>query len=701
MNELLTNTLPKTTVIDILRHRASCQSELTGYTFLTDGETQSVSLTYQAIDLQARAIAARLQSLKAGGSRALLLYPAGLEFITAFFGCLYAGVTAVPAYPPQRHQSKHRLQAIVSDAQAAIALTTTSLQMELRERVGSELGLDSLRWIATDAIDVEDASNWQSPPLGPNDLALLQYTSGTTGKPKGVAIAHQNLLHNAAMIQHSFQDTANSTGVSWLPMYHDMGLIGGVLQPLYVGRPMVLMSPTAFIQKPIRWLQAISRYRASTSGGPNFAYDLCIQKIRAEQKTHLDLTSWRIAFSGAESIRAKTLEAFARHFKNCGFDPAAFHPCYGMAEATLMISSKRVGSSPTILPVNGVALEQNRIQQADPNAASARAIVGCGDAWLDQKVAIVDPVTLKPCSAHTVGEIWVSSPSVAQGYWRRSDESKFAFDAHFADSDEGPFLRTGDLGFIQNGELFVTGRLKDVVIIRGRNHYPQDIEWTVQSSHHAFRVGHSAAFSIAVDGIERLVIHQEIDRQALRALDADGAMRAIRQAISEEHQLQVYAIALLKPGTLPKTSSGKVQRNACKTAFLAGELASVAEWRESSVDVGEIQQSAEAMLEKLRAGRDSQQNHRARTAPDRVRSEKHQPTPEEIRCWMVANLAMYLNVKPDDVDVSDPFSQYGLDSSVALSLTSELSTWIDKELEPTIFWEYPSIEALAHYLGER
>ncbi len=698
----LVNNLEGKTFIDLLQARAAAIPNQVAYTFLLDGETQAVSLTYQELDCHARAIAAYLRSLDSIGERALLLYPPGLEFIAAFFGCLYAGVVAVPAYLPRRNQNGERVRAIAIDAQAKLALTTHSLAEQLQKQLTSDLNFSQLHWLATDQLEgtaTQDAQTWT--PVSPkvDDLALLQYTSGATGLPKGVMISHAHLLHNAAGIQHCFQDGSESCGVSWLPMYHDMGLIGGVLQPLFVGRPMVLMSPAHFIQKPVRWLQAISRYQATTSGGPNFAYDLCVQKIRDAQKADLDLASWTVAFSGSESIRAKTLEDFAHRFADCGFKKTAFHPCYGMAEATLMVSSKRGQIAPTVCSLDGVALEQHRLRPVDTTAESTRYIVGCGQAALEQHIEIVDPVTLIPCSAQTVGEIWVSGPNIAQGYWERPSESEFAFQAYLANSKQGPFLRTGDLGFKQNGELFITGRLKDVVIIRGRNHYPQDIEWTVESSHPALRAGHSVAFAISVDGIERLVINQEIDRPALRTLDSDRVMQAIRQAVSQEHQLQVYAIALFKPGSLPKTSSGKIQRSACRTAYLSEAMTPVAEWRESSVNVQEIQQSAQAMLAKLTA-RASISAESAESQPATSLGDQSL-TCEAIQNWMVANLALYLNVPPETVDVSEPFSHYGLDSSVALSLTAELSDWISQKLEPTIFWEYPSIKALAHYLGDK
>jgi acyl-CoA synthetase (AMP-forming)/AMP-acid ligase II/acyl carrier protein len=705
----LVNELKAKNFVDLLENRAQGSLDRTAYLFLTDGETQATSLTYRELDRNARAIAAHLQSINAQGSRALLLYPSGLEFISAFFGCLYAGVVAVPAYPPRLNQNGDRLRAITTDAQVTLALTTFSLADRFQRQLSSAQDLSPLQWVTTDRISTEEACNWTPPSLQSDALALLQYTSGATGTPKGVMITHENLLHNAAVIQHCFQDASDSMGVSWLPMYHDMGLIGGVLQPLYLGRPMVLMSPTAFIQKPVRWLQAISEHGATTSGGPNFAYDLCVQKITAEQKSTLDLSRWRVAFSGAESVRAQTLDDFAEAFQNCGFRREAFYPCYGMAEATLMISSKLSATSQAVCAIDGVALEQNRVLMAEARTASLRRIVGCGQvgmgqgglepAGLEQKIAIVNPNSLTRCTPNEVGEIWVSGPSLAQGYWKRFEETNRAFRAYLADEDGLPFLRTGDLGFIYRDELFVTGRLKDLIIIRGRNHYPQDIEWTVQASHPSLRVGHSAAFSIEVDGFERLVIAAEVERQALRRLNAEDIMGAIRQTVSEKHQLQVYAIALLKPGSLPKTSSGKIQRNACRAAFQEQTLAVVGEWREPSVDVNQIQQAAEALLNKLNASEplaseNSEGNHSNSSFGNGSGDRSH----EDIQLWIVANLAMYLKVSPEEISTSEPFSNYGLDSSVALNLAAELSEWLGQELDPTIFWEYPSIESLAQHL---
>jgi acyl-CoA synthetase (AMP-forming)/AMP-acid ligase II len=536
----------------------------------------------------------------------LLLYPAGLEFITAFFGCLYAGVMATPAYPPRRNQNLSGLQAVVTDAQAPVALTTTSLLANIEGRFAQYPELADLDWLATDNLTSDLASDWQEAAVNSDSLAFLQYTSGSTGKPKGVMVSHGNLLHNQRMIEQAFGHTHKTVVLGWLPLFHDMGLIGNLLQPMYIGQPCILTSPVAFLQKPLRWLQAISDYQATTSGGPNFAYDLCVRKATPEKKANLDLSSWEVAFNGAEPIRAETLDQFAATFESCGFRKSAFYPCYGMAETTLFISGGRKTAPPVISTVDGAALEQNQVVTATPEQSGARKIVGCGQAWLDQEVAIAHPESLTRCPAEVVGEIWVSGASVAQGYWNRPQQTEATFCAYLADTGEGPFLRTGDLGFIQDGELFVTGRLNDVIIIRGRNHYPQDIELTVENSHPALRPGCAAAFAVEIGSVERLVIVAEVERryrerrrnsggysgverrhnsgrrqsevlpsyepQLSQPLDFQEVVGNIREAVAEHHGLQTYAAVLVKTGSISKTSSGKIQRHAVRAGFRNGSL---------------------------------------------------------------------------------------------------------------------------------
>ncbi len=565
-------------LVDILLQRAQNQPERKAYIFLKDGETDEVSLTYQELDRRVRAIATSLQSQGAMGERALLLYPPGLEFIAAFFGCLCAGVVAVPAYPPRRNQKMSRLQAIVADAQATVALTTTSVLGNIEGRFTENPELTEVRWVATDNIGSDRADDWQELAPGADTLAFLQYTSGSTGTPKGVMVSHGNLLHNLALIHRGFEHMPNSRGVIWLPPYHDMGLIGGVLQPLYGGFPVTLMPPLVFLQKPIRWLQAISRYKATTSGGPNFAYDLCVKKIKPEQLTALDLSSWEVAFTGAEPINADTLERFAATFEPCGFRREAFYPCYGMAENTLFVSGGLKAAEPIIRRVDGAALSQNQVMACTGEEEEVRAIVGCGGSPNDQKIVIANPESKTQCPDGQVGEIWVSGSSVAQGYWRKKQETEETFNAYLADTGDGPFLRTGDLGFLLDGELFVTGRIKDVIIIRGQNHYPQDIELTVQKSHPGLRPNCGAAFTVEFKGSERMVIVQEVERSYLRKLDVNEVVGNIRQAVTAEHRLQVYATVLVKTGSIPKTTSGKIRRHACRAEFLTGSLIVVGDW---------------------------------------------------------------------------------------------------------------------------
>ncbi len=565
-------------LVDLLRHRAKHQPNNTAFTFLPNGDEEETNLTYQELDQKARAVAATLQKIKATGERALLLYQPGLEFIQAFFGCLYAEVVIVPVYPPRRNHHGDRLKAIVTDAQAKIALTNLSVLCNIEKTLQEDPELAKLNYVITDEIDDSKAHDWQLPQVDKDALAFIQYTSGSTGTPKGVMLSHGNLLYNSHLIYQCFGHTSASRGVIWLPPYHDMGLIGGILQPLYGGFPVTLMSPATFIKKPFRWLQAISRYRATTSGGPDFAYDLCVQKITAEQRTTIDLSSWEVAFTGAEPIRSQTLDAFADTFADCGFRREAFYPCYGMAETTLIVSGGLKTEAPIIRYFSKDALKHDLVIETTNQQADHKAVVGCGRAWLDYSIAIVDPESLISCPIGKIGEIYVSGSSVASGYWNQPEQTQRTFHNYLVDAPEKSFLRTGDLGFLHDGELFITGRLKDLIIIAGRNHYPQDIEHTVSQCHSALRPSSGAAFSIEVVNEERLVITQELERNYLRQADFEEIFKTILKTVSENHEVQVYSVLLLKTGSLPKTSSGKVQRSACRTRFLARSLDVVMDW---------------------------------------------------------------------------------------------------------------------------
>jgi acyl-CoA synthetase (AMP-forming)/AMP-acid ligase II/acyl carrier protein len=684
-------------LVELLQSRSLDQPNKKVFTFLGDGESETASMTYYELDLQARAIATRLQLSLAPGERALLLYPPGLEFIAAFYGCLYAGVIAVPAYPPRKNQTYSRLEAIISDAQATIALTTKSQLADIENQLASLAKLPKLHCFATDDIEVDNALEWQPIDLSADTLAFLQYTSGSTGTPKGVMVSHQNLMHNSELICKYFGHTSNSQGVIWLPPYHDMGLIGGVLQPIYSNFPVTLMSPVSFLQKPLRWLQAISRYQATTSGAPDFAYDLVCRKVTPEQLENIDLSSWEVAFTGAEPVRHQTLVNFASTFANFGFQSKAFYPCYGMAETTLIVSGGLKSEPPVVKFCQGAALEENRVLLVDENHQGARGIVGVGTSN-DQKVIIVNPESRTQCFDNHVGEIWVSGSSVAGGYWQKPELTKETFNAFLADSNEGPFLRTGDLGFLHNNELFITGRIKDVIIIRGRNHYPQDIEVTVEQSHPALRAGAGAAFSVEINSQEKLVIVQEVERTYLRNLKGDEVIKAIRSSVSEQHELQVYAVVLLKTASIPKTSSGKIQRHACRTGFLNGSLDVLDAWTlNPQQDLLQLHSDVDSLLEQIQLST-SQGLKKPVVEENRDNDFNDSPTKEAIIAWLISHLAIFLETTSDELDINEPFAAYGLDSSVAVNITFELGQWLNCELEPTLFWEYPSIESLAEYL---
>ncbi len=664
--------------VDLLQSRSLQQPHKLAFTFLADGEKEEAHLTYEELDLRAKAIAASLQARVSVGERALLLYPSGLEYIAAFFGCLYAGVIAIPVYPPKRNQKMSRLEAIVTDANATLALTVTPLLDNIQERFAKHPKLARLSCLATDSIASNQASNWQKTDLQRHTIAFLQYTSGSTGTPKGVIVSHKNLLNNSEYIKTAFQLTPKSVSVSWLPIFHDMGLIDGILQPLYTGFHGVLMSPDAFVRKPLRWLQAISHYGATHSGGPNFGYELCLEKIDIDQRATLDLKYWLTAYSGAEPIRSETLKRFSKFFAPCAFEDQFFYPCYGMAETTLMVSGGSVESKPAYLRVQANELEKNQIVVADNDSQDFRELVGCGRTWLDAKVVIADPETLNKTSSDQVGEILVSGASVAQGYWNKPEETKKTFQAYLADTGEGPFLRTGDLGFIRNGELFITGRIKDLIIIRGRNHYPQDIELTVEQSNLALRPSCGAAFTVEVNGEEELVIVQEVKREHLRKIDVDEISRCIRRAVVEEYELQVYEVVLIKTTLIPKTSSGKIQRSACKQKYLNGEF----EMIKSRMQSTPIEQ-------KFATGSETEVPN---TNPLKI-----------LEDWMKQWISRQTkaNVTPEEIVSTSQFVDYGLDSVQAIDFASEVEKLLEIRLADGIIFVYPTIRELSEHILHR
>ena len=564
------------TLICQLQALARTHPNLRGHTFLTDGTTEGATLTYAQLDRQSREIAVMLQRILNPGDRVLLMYPPGLEFVSAFFGCLYAGVIAVPAYPPQAtrpERSMPRLRAIAKEAGALAILCTEKTEVGLSSLFHLVPEFAELPVLATDHYGLEMIDDWQPPKIKPNSIAFLQYTSGSTAAPKGVAVTHANILHNLACIEQLSEHDVETVMVSWLPTYHDMGLFAGVLFPLFKGCPSYLMAPATFLQRPIRWLQAISHFRGTNSGGPDFAFELCVEKTTLEQRRKLDLSNWRVAFNGAEPVRQSTLDRFSAAFQDCGFQRTSLNPVYGLAESTVFVCGKRLVHEQPKLP-----------------SKLTQDFVSCGVPQLDMELLIVDPQKRIEAPAGKTGEVWIAGPSVANGYWNQPDATRNTFQAYLAESNRGPFLRTGDLGFISGDELYVTGRSKDLIIIRGCKHYPQDIERTVESCHAEIRANCTAAIAMSTPNGERLAIVAEINRRhrdihptpKQNSLPLDEEMRkiiaAIRQSIAEQHELQTNAITVLARGCIPKTSSGKIQRHTCLIAVQSKTVDSLAQW---------------------------------------------------------------------------------------------------------------------------
>ena len=559
------------TLIDVLRRHAQNQPDKPAFIFLKDGEHEAGHLTFGELHERACRVGTALRRLGAAGERVLLLYPQSLDFIVAFLGTLHAGAVAVPG-PHNTNSRTSRIDAILDDSAPAFAMTVPGMAAEIAPLLGA-------RQVGTRLVTVEDlldlvpaAEAMDAPALASDALALLQFTSGSTRTPKGVMITHDNIMHNQAHIRRWFEHSGDTVFVSWLPMFHDMGLIGNTLQPVYVGCRCVVMSPASFLQEPSRWLRAITRYRGTTAGGPNFGYDFCVDRVGADQRRSLDLSSWDIAYNGSEPVKARTLNRFIEAFAPHGFSRSAFYPCYGMAEATLLVSGGAKSAEPFM-----------RDHQPDSGAADApepaRAIVGCGATDSDHRIVIVDPETLQPAPDGQTGEIWLAGPSISPGYWNRPEETAETFGLSLEGHEPWRFMRTGDLGLLDGGHLFVTGRIKELIIIRGRNHYPHDIEETAQGSHPALRLGGGAAFAVEGTDIPRIVLVNEIARQYLREPPVAAIAAQVRAAVSREHGLQVAAVVLIKPGAIPKTSSGKIQRALCRARFLAGALPVVGEDR--------------------------------------------------------------------------------------------------------------------------
>ncbi len=647
------------TLVEHLCYRAQHQPEQLAVAFLPDGGTECVEqLSYGEMDRRARRVAVQLQALGLAEQRALLLYPPGLDFLIAFLGCLYSRVIAVPLALPLRRME--RLQPLAADARAKVALTTARMLKAVAAREDGTLPLAPLPWLATDAPADGEERHWQPPPTASESLAYLQYTSGSTAAPRGVMITHANLLQNMAATVELYRAGEQDVALSWLPHFHDMGLVGGLLEPLYAGVPCYWMPPPAFIQQPLRWLEAIDRYRVTHSGGPNFAYELCARKSAERQPLELDLSCWAVAYCGAEPVRAEVLTQFAETFGCYGFRAQAFCPTYGLAEATLQVTSVPRTEAPRVYAAQPQQLEQGLAVQAPDSATGGRLLVSCGRPTAGTQVLIVHPQRCTRCARGEIGEIWIAGPAVAGGYWQQPEATQRTFGAYLADTGEGPFLRTGDLGFEHGGELFVCGRCKDLIILYGRNLYPQDIEWTVQQSHPALRTDAGAAFAVDMAGQERLVVAQELDFR--QVVDIEAVAAAIRQAVYAEHEVQVYTVVLLQAGSIPRTSSGKIRRQACSNDFRTGKLAAVGS---STLEPADEATDSPALTRTALL---------AAAAPER---------PALLAAYVQQQLAQRLRTDPSRLDPDTPLGALGLDSLTSI----ELKARIEADLGVTVLLE--------------
>ena len=671
------------TLSQLLRRRAEQFPDRLAFVF-EDETGRTISWTYADLDRRAATIASWLASHAEIDDRALLVYPAGLDFIAAFFGCLYAGVLPVPATYPKPRRPLPRLDTIAADCSPRLVLTH-SCGLEGLCLDQQSPAVANIPWQATDTLADDVSAEFGMVDRCGENLAFLQYTSGSTSEPRGVMISHDNLLHNLETIRQGFEmEPAESNdvapkGVFWLPAYHDMGLVGGILTPIYVAGTSYLLAPTTFLRKPERWLQLMSETGAQISGAPNFAYELLVQKISKTDRAALDLSRWRLAFCGAEPIHPESLREFAVAFAPAKFCAKAFYPCYGMAEVTLLVTGGQGPDALRVLSVDRQQLRQHQAVRVESAHAQSQELVGCGATLNGQQLEIVDPKALSACDDGHVGEIWVTGRSVARGYWNRDSINQETFQAQLPGHNGRAFLRTGDLGFRLDGELYITGRVKDVIIIRGRNHYPQDIERTAAESHPA--VGSGAAFAVENDRHEQLIVVHQVNREYRKA-DFDEVMRSIRTAIVEEHELDPQAIVLIKPVSLPMTSSGKVQRQRCREQYLSGELAIMAQWNALPVASG-LQQAPLPSAEFLTNVLD-------------LESEQLQT---EIATWLMRWLTARADLNPDAIQQDTPFAELGIDSLTAVEISQELDQLLELQLPPMVIWSCPTTEALSAYLA--
>lgn len=654
------------TYTEVIKNRVRSTPDYTVFKFLTDGVNEDGSLTYQIIETRAKAIGSAMQKIGKKGDAVLLLFQPSIAYIESLYACFYSGFVAIPAYPPRRNRGIDRIYTIIEDSGTKICLISKQVYEDIQRNFKNDELFQRLQWIIYEDISDEISVEFDEVELTPDDIALVQYTSGSTGQPKGVMISQRNLLYNSEYIRQTFDTRKDSVGVHWLPLFHDMGLIGGLLHAAYTRGLNINMPPMAFLKNPLNFLKAIHKYKATIAGGPNFSYDYCIDKTTEEERRELDLSSMEVFFCGAEPIRKSTYDNFIDAFKVSKVNESQLYSCYGMAETTLIVTGGVRTDKPKYLNVDSYELSKGRVKVVEINDSSSTSLVGSGHTWLETNIEIVNPTTLEKCNKDEVGEIWVSGPTVASGYWNKPEETKITFGATIADINEGPFLRTGDLGFFHGKELFITGRIKDLIIIRGVNHYPNDIEFSIQTAIPEIRQNGGAAFPISEDDTEKLVIVQEIERTAMRGGDHGSIIDRIREVITEEHEIDAHAIVLVRPGSIPMTSSGKIQHRQTKYEYLHGDLSIVASW----------------------------ESERITPAPE-VPTPRVEPTEAAIKEWVINWIVRNQNIKKENIDPDKNIMAYGVDSLAAVTLETEISKQFGFNWHISSFILNPTINKLA------
>jgi len=709
------------TLPEVISWRAKETPNQIAVRFLADGDQESAYLTYEDLDYRSRQIAAKLVSLHKPGERALLCYPPGVDFICALVACFQARIVAVPIYPPGNERGLQRLLSVMKDSDAKVILTDKKGESKIKAIGEKENPFGTLGLFCTEGLTTAPMPSTGVPPT-PDDLAFLQYTSGSTGTPKGVMVSHGNILANLRQAMDAMSVDKDTRMVSWLPVYHDMGLIGCVLLPLYGGFLTVLMPPAAFIKDPIKWLRAITRYRGSLVTAPNFAYDLCLRKVTPAERDSLDLTSIRVMVNGAEPVKAETLSRFADFFHSSGLKPNTFLPSYGMAEATLIVSGMTSSEPTRVLSLSRTELDEGRMVVAA--GESAKQVVSCGKICPHQTVAIVDPQSEQALADGLVGEVWVAGPNVTQGYWKQAEQTEKEFRRVVPAHTGKAFHRTGDLGFLHGGELFITGRLKDLMIFNGKNLYPQDIEATAELAHPAMRPGSCVAFSVEGKKTEEAWLVAEVGRSALKE-DLSAVAEAILSTVGKEHELTLTRIAFLKPAALPKTSSGKLQRRLTSKLLQSGNLETVFEWPTSAVkpvspeaartliqawenktlesslvpSVSEWLKQAETLSANLKVeAKPAPAPVAVVAAPTPVIVEKPASPPNEVRDRLVQWFAKSAQIAVESVDPDKPLTSYGIDSLTTYELRCQIEETYDLNVPSNLLWEYPTLNKVADYL---